>query len=186
MDRRQTLVGHAVRALCALPPAPVKHDAPAFLQFCLRLYSHAGMREVCLHLQNSAGANVNCLLLAAWAARAGYSIDSALWADLQQHTATIRETAVQPIRALRKQISKEPRLNEDLRGPIKRLLLYAELRAEQAEEHALHNRMAGLAARAPAGEALFRQNLDALAIDAPQVESFYHLTLESGLLNPRS
>jgi len=164
----------------------VKHDAPAFLQFCIRLYSHAGMREVCLHLQTSAGANVNCLLLAAWAARAGYSIDSALWADLQQHTAAIRETAVQPIRALRKKISKEPKLHEDLRGPIKRLLLYAELRAEQAEEHALHNHMAGLAARAPAGEALFRHHLDALAIAAPQVETFFRLTLESGLLNPRS
>lgn len=164
----------------------MKHDAAAFVQFCLRLYSHPGMTAVCLELQNEAGQNVNCLLLAAWAARAGYAIDSALWADLRAHTAPVREGAVQPIRALRRQISKNQKLKEELRGPIKRMLLYAELRAEQAEEYDLHNRMAGLARRADPGPELLSRNLDALAPLGERGDRFQSLVLESGLLDQRS
>lgn len=161
------------------------NDAAAFVQFCLRLYSHPGMSSVCLDLQNAAGLNVNCLLLAAWAARLGYSIDNALWSDLLRHTAPIREHAVAPIRALRRQISKETKLREDLRAPIKRLLLYAEVRAEQAEEYELHNRMAGLAGHGMPGSGLLRDNLAALAPVSPELERFVRLAVESGLLDER-
>ncbi|WP_321471846.1 TIGR02444 family protein [uncultured Paludibaculum sp.] len=163
----------------------MKQDAAAFLQFCVRLYSQDGMRAVCLDLQNSLGLNVNCLLLSAWAARLGYAISAELWRDLQHHIAPIRESAVLPIRALRRQISKEPKLREDLRAPIKRLLLYAELRAEQAEEHALHNRMAGLATRATAGQGLLRRNLETLTKLEPRLEEFLRITIDSGLLDER-
>lgn len=153
-----------------------------FLQFAMRLYAWPGMKEACLALQDQARLNVNCLLLAAWAAHLGYEIDATLWTDLQSHTAPIREAAVQPIRALRRQISRNEKLREDLRAPIKRLLLYAELRAEQAEERALHDRMRALATPAEPGPALLHRNLAAYTQPSPAVTQFANLVIESQLL----
>ncbi|HEY3443947.1 MAG TPA: TIGR02444 family protein [Paludibaculum sp.] len=160
-----------------------RHQSGAyFLQFAMRVYALPGMKDTCLALQNQARLNVNCLLLAAWAAHLGYEIETALWADLQSHTAPIREAAVQPIRALRRQISRNEKLREDLRAPIKRLLLYAELRAEQAEERALHDRMRALAAPAPPGPALLLRNLAAYTGPSPELTRFATLVIESQLL----
>jgi len=140
------------------------------------------MKDMCLALQDRAGLNVNCLLLAAWSARLGYSIDRELWSELQRHCAPIREAAIEPIRAVRRRISKEPKLKEELRGPLKRLLLYAELRAEQAEERALHDRMVSRAAKAEPGPALLRANLASYAPDNAALEQFATLVIESELL----
>lgn len=161
----------------------MKEDAAHFVQFALRLYSREGMAKVCLRLQDECGLNVNCLLLAAWAARQGFAVDTDLWAELLKHTAPIREAAVQPIRRLRRQISKEAKLKEELRGPLKRLLLYAEVRAEQAEERALHERLSFRGQPAEPGEALLRENLRRYAGEHPLVERFAALVLESELLN---
>ena len=148
----------------------------------MRLYAVDGVRDVCLALQDQDHLNVNCLLLAAWAAHLGYEIDAALWSDLQLRTGPIREAAVEPIRALRRQISRNERLPEDLRAPIKRLLLYAELRAEQAEERALHDHMRARAATSPPGHALLRRNLAAYAAASPALERFATLVVESQLV----
>lgn len=163
--------------------APKRHQTGAyFLQFAMRVYALPGMKETCLALQDQAHLNVNCLLLAVWAAYLGYEIDSALWADLQAHTAPIREATVQPIRALRRQISRNEKLRDDLRAPIKRLLLYAELRAEQAEEHALHDRMRAVAPTALPGPALLHRNLAAYSELSPALTQFATLVVESQLL----
>ena len=160
-----------------------RHQTGAyFLQFAMRVYALPGMKEACLALQDQARLNVNCLLLAAWAAHLGYEIDAALWADLQSHTAPIRESAVQPIRTLRRLISRNEKLREDLRAPIKRLLLYAELRAEQAEERALHDRMRALAPSAPPGPPLLLRNLAAYSELSPALNHFATLVIESQLL----
>jgi uncharacterized protein (TIGR02444 family) len=158
-------------------------DAAHFIQFALRLYSREGIAKVCLRLQDECGLNVNCLLLAAWAARIGLAVDAELWAELLKHTAPIRDAAVQPIRRLRRQISKEVKLKEELRGPIKRLLLYAEVRAEQAEEHALHERLVYRGKPATPGEDLLRGNLRQYAGEHPLVERFAALVMESELLD---
>ena len=153
-----------------------------FLQFAMRVYALPGMKDACLALQDNLRLNVNCLLLAVWAARLGYEIDAALWSKLQAHTAPIREAAVQPIRALRRQISRNEKLRDDLRAPIKRLLLYAELRAEQAEERALHDRMRALALPAAPGADLLHRNLAAYCDPNPALTQFATLVIESQLL----
>ena len=160
-----------------------RHQTGAyFLQFAMRVYALPGMKNACLALQEQFRLNVNCLLLAAWAAHLGYEIDAALWTGLQSHTAPIREAAVQPIRALRRQISRNEKLRDDLRAPIKRLLLYAELRAEQAEERALHDRMRALATPAPPGSSLFLRNLAAYCEPSSALTQFATLVIESQLL----
>ncbi len=159
-------------------------SAADFIQFALRLYSRTGMKETCLRLQDHFGLNVNCLLLAAWSARLGYSIDADLWSELQRQCTPIREAAIEPIRAVRRRISREPKLKEELRGPLKRMLLYAELRAEQAEERTLHDRMIARALKARPGPALLRQNLAAYAPPGEEIEHFATLVIESELLDP--
>jgi len=148
----------------------------------MRVYALGGMKDVCLALQDKCGLNVNCLLLAAWGAHLGFEMDAGLWAELQAHTAVIREGAVGPIRALRRQISRNTKLRDDLRAPIKRMLLYAELRAEQAEECALHDRMVARARRAEPGRELLLRNLAAYAEMGPELAQFANLVIESQLL----
>jgi uncharacterized protein (TIGR02444 family) len=160
----------------------MREDAAQFVQFALRLYSRPGVAPVCLRLQEECGLNVNCLLLAAWAARQGLAVDETLWEELQRQTAAIRESAVQPIRRLRKQISKDVKLKEELRAPLKRLLLYAEVRAEQAEERVLHERMVDLGRPAVAGAELLAENLHTYAGEHPLVDRFAELAMESKLI----
>jgi uncharacterized protein (TIGR02444 family) len=160
----------------------MREDAAHFIQFALRLYSRAGVAKVCLRLQEECALNVNCLLLAAWAARLGLAVDAELWNELQRHTAAIRDTAVQPIRRLRRQISKESKLKEELRAPLKRLLLYAEVRAEQAEERVLHERLVDLGRPAVAGAELLAENLRSYAGEHPLVARFAALVMESELI----
>ncbi|MBI5282647.1 MAG: TIGR02444 family protein [Candidatus Solibacter usitatus] len=157
-------------------------DAAAFVQFSLRLFSRDGVAPLCISLQDRHGLNVNCLLLAAWAAHLGYAIDSGLWRELQALTDPIRRGAVEPIRAVRRQVSSAPRLSDDLRAPLKRLLLYAEVRAEQAEERALHQHMVSRAPRHQPGPSLLADNLTAYAGGLPDLARFATLVVESRLL----
>lgn len=150
-----------------------------FIQFCMRLYAARGVRACCLTLQDEHGHNVNCLLLACWGAALGYAISTEQWAAMSARTAPIRERAVSPIREARRSISKEPALDDDLKRPLKRLLLYAEIRAEQAEERALHRLMVRTAAGAEPGEALLRRNLEAYAPPSVELERFATLVVDA-------
>lgn len=98
-------------------------------------------------------------------------------------TAAIREKAVAPIRTARRAISREPLLDDDLKQPLKRLLLYAEVRAEQAEERALHRLMVRCASRAEAGEPLLRANLAAYAPLSIELERFATLVVNARFMD---
>ncbi len=150
-----------------------------FIQFCLRLYAAPGLREACLKLQDEQSLNVNCLLLAAWGAALGYSVSAGDWVSMAARTAVIQEKAVAPIRATRRAIGREAALDDELKQPLKRLLLYAEIRAEQAEERALHRLMMRCAARGDPGEALLRANLGAYAQLSAGMERFATLVIEA-------
>jgi uncharacterized protein (TIGR02444 family) len=143
-----------------------------FIQFCLRLYSSPGVRPACLALQDRRGLDVNCLLLAVWAARAGLRLSSSAWRHLQAIASPIREGAVEPIRRLRRAISANESLAQELRAPLKRLLLYAELRAEQAEERQLFDAARRLATPAPYTPRLLEENLEAYCGRPPELDSF--------------
>lgn len=118
--------------------AAERASAAAFIQWCARTYSRPGMKEACLAAQDRAGLNVNCLLAAVWAAEQGLALTAEDWVHLRAAIAPIEDEATRPIRALRRSIQKNQQLDPDLRGGLKRLLLYAELRAEQAVEAVLH------------------------------------------------
>jgi len=157
-------------------------DAASFIQFALRMYARPGVAPLLLEMQNAEGRNVNCVLLAAWGARLGRRIDGALWTQLQAETAGLREAAVLPIRAVRKSISKDGRVPDELKAPLKRMLLYAEVRAEQAEEHELHRLMVRRAGEAARGLELLRENLTEYCGWTGRAARFAELAAESGLL----
>lgn len=150
------------------------------MQFALRLYARPGMAPLCLRMQNEHGLNVNCLLAAAWAARLGYALDDNAWQAMQRRAEPMRALATLPIRELRRKISREPKLAEELRAGIKRMLLYAELRAEQAEERALHEAMLAYGRRVGASRRLLEQNL--ASYTRVPLNEFATLVNETGLI----
>jgi uncharacterized protein (TIGR02444 family) len=158
----------------------LRQSAADFIQFALRLYSRPGLMPVCLRLQNEAGLDVNCLLAAAWAARLGYELDAEAWQALHHRAQPMRELATLPIRELRRKISREVKLAEELRAGIKRMLLYAELRSEQAEERALHEAMLAHGRKVEPGAALLRRNLATLT--GADTSEFATLVVGTGLI----
>lgn len=135
-------------------------SAAAFIQWCARTYSRPGMKEACLEAQDRGGLNVNCLLAAVWSAEQGLALNAEDWAALRAAIAPVEEEATKPIRVLRRALQSNARLDPDLRAGLKRLLLYAELRAEQAVEALLH---AGLSRRARPSRVTAEDNLAAYA-----------------------
>lgn len=115
--------------------------AADFLQFAARVYSLPGMKGICLKLQDEQQLNVNCLLLAAWADKHRLMIDSADWRAMEDAIRPIEDTATKPIRSLRRTIWRNDGIDKDLRGAMKRFLLYAELRAEHFVETLLHDQL---------------------------------------------
>jgi uncharacterized protein (TIGR02444 family) len=142
-----------------LTPAE-RASAAAFIQWCASTYSRPGMKQVCLAAQDGGGLNVNCLLAAVWAARQGLSLTATDWDELRAAIAPIETEATQPIRKLRRSLQSNKQLDQDLCAGLKRLLLYAELRAEQAAEAVLH---AGVLRLGRPGEATAEANLTAYA-----------------------
>ena len=117
--------------------------ASGFIHYCARLYSRDGMKRVCLTLQDRHSLNVNILLAAVWAAENGYAFTPVRVKDLSGAIATIHQHAVQPIRQIRRTIQSNASLDLGLRAGLKRMLLYAELRAEHAVETVLFQTIIG-------------------------------------------
>lgn len=152
-------------------------SAAAFIQWCARTYSRPGMKQACLEAQDRGGLNVNCLLAAVWSAGQGLVLTAEDWAHLRAAIAPIEEGATRPIRALRRSLQSNAKLDPSLRAGLKRLLLYAELRAEQAVEAVLH---AEIVRRARPGAAAPEANLAAYAGGmTPEIEHFLAVLRDS-------
>lgn len=153
-------------------------SAAAFIQWCAGTYARPGMKQACLAAQDRAGLNVNCLLAGVWAAEQGLVVTAADWEALRAAIVPVEEAAIQPIRALRRRLQADERLDADLRAGLKRLLLYAELRAEQAVEAVLH---AELLRRAVPGAATAEANLAAYAgAISTELADFLRVLRDSG------
>ncbi len=152
-------------------------SAAGFIQFCAALYQRPGVATACLALQDGRGWNVNCLLLSAWAARNGYALTQGFWIEARRAIEALDTGAVAPIRKVRREISRNRKFSDELKGGIKRLLWYAELRAEQAVESTLHRAMVS---RAQRGAGDVASNLIAYAgEDSPDVRQLARLFSES-------
>ena len=116
---------------------PSAQSSP-FWRFSLRLYRASGVGDACIALQEESGVDVNLLLFLLWQATQQRALTAA---DIKSLDATIsgwRDTAVIPLRNLRRALKSAPGLvapdtTEAFRTRIKAI----ELEAERLQQEAL-------------------------------------------------
>jgi len=103
-------------------------DAAAFRAAALALYERAGLRDACLRLQDRDGLDVTVLLYCLWAAGVGRApLDAARLGRIEGNLQPWRETAILPLRALRRRLKGDPR---DPDEAVRRQVAGAEISAE--------------------------------------------------------
>ena len=119
-----------------------------FWRFSLRLYRAPGVGEACIALQEEAGVDVNLLLFLLWQATERRALAAADVKALDETIGGWRDTAVIPLRNLRRALKSSPGLvapnaAEAFRTRIKAV----ELEAERLQQEAMY----ALAASMPLG-----------------------------------
>ena len=119
-----------------------------FWRFSLRLYRAPGVGDACIALQEEAGVDVNLLLFLLWQAMQQRALTAA---DVKALDATIggwRDTAVIPLRNVRRALKSAPGLVDPNTAEAFRTRIKAvELEAERLQQEAMY----ALAATMPAG-----------------------------------
>jgi len=119
-----------------------------FWRFSLRLYRAPGVGDACIALQEEAGVDVNLLLFLLWQATQQRALTAA---DIKALDATIggwRDTAVIPLRNVRRALKAAPGLVDPNTAEAFRTRIKAvELEAERLQQEAMY----ALAATMPAG-----------------------------------
>lgn len=78
--------------------------ASAFRRFAVGLYKVPQVEQACLELQDTHGLDVNLLLLCCWVGRHGVRLPKDTLRKADQAVAPWRETAIEPMRALRRRL----------------------------------------------------------------------------------
>lgn len=116
----------------------------SFWDWALRAYAAPGVQEACLQLQDGTGQNVPLLLWAAWTAATGRALDEDTIEGACDCARAWDETAVAPLRALRRALKGvNPDIDDAARESLRAQVKAVELSAER-------HLMAGLEALAPA------------------------------------
>jgi uncharacterized protein (TIGR02444 family) len=113
-------------------------QASALWTFSIDLYRAPGFSDACIRLQDDAGADVNLVFFLLWNAALKRKLSTAEVAAVDRAVADWRETAVIPMRRIRRALKDapllpDPNVLEDYRTRIKGL----ELEAERLEHEAL-------------------------------------------------
>ena len=102
-----------------------------FRQFCLTLYEAEGVEEACLDLQDRFDLDVTLILMCCWVGQHGVRLSPDALAQAEQSVKPWRETAIDPIRALRRRLKEavgpiDPERAKSVRDLIKQAELAAE------------------------------------------------------------
>src|SRR6266700_7872151 len=142
---------------------PAAQGSP-FWRFSLRLYRAPGVGAACITLQEEAGVDVNLLLFLLWQATQRRALTAA---DIKALDGTIggwRDTAVIPLRNLRRALKSSPGLVEPNTAEAFRTRIKAvELEAERLQQEAMYGlvRDSLLGAAAPSAADAARANVAA-------------------------
>lgn len=113
---------------------PLEPDNP-FWRFSLAVYAAPGVQPACLALQDGHGLDVNLALFCAWiGARRGIALTGAEIEAAGLLVAAWRETAVLPLRTLRRAIKAMPLPADPAIGTFRQRIAAAELEAEQLQQ----------------------------------------------------
>jgi uncharacterized protein (TIGR02444 family) len=141
-----------------------------FWRFSLRFYRMPGVADACIALQDGAGVDVNLLLFLLWNATEGRGLSADDVKEIEGKVGAWRDTAVIPLRAVRRALKTPPPVieagtAEAFRNRIKQVELEAE-RLQQEALYALAQATAlGSVARSPAEAA--RANVAAYQANCP-------------------
>jgi uncharacterized protein (TIGR02444 family) len=111
-----------------------------FWRFSLQFYRQPGVAEACIALQEESGVDVNLLMFLLWHAAQRRSFSAAEVAWLESKIGTWRDTAVVPLRAIRRALKEPPPLMpagtaEAFRTKVKAI----ELEAERLQQQAMYD-----------------------------------------------
>jgi len=111
------------------------HQQHAFHRFSLALYGAEGVEAVCLDLQDRFGLDINLVLLCCWVGRHGVRLSDESLRQAEQSVVPWRETAIDPLRRLRRRL-KEPvgPILPDHASGLRELVKQAELMAEFVQQ----------------------------------------------------
>jgi uncharacterized protein (TIGR02444 family) len=119
-----------------------------FWRFSLRLYRAPGVGDACIALQEEAGVDVNLLLFLLWQATQRRALTASDVMSLDQTIGGWRDTAVIPLRNVRRTLKSAPGLVDPNTAEAFRTRIKAvELEAERLQQEAMY----ALAATMPAG-----------------------------------
>jgi len=148
-----------------------------FWRFSLGFYRRAGVADACIALQEEADVDVNLLLFLLWHATSQRQLSAAEVSALEEKVAPWRNTAVIPLRTVRRALKSPDLINETalVRAATAELfrtrIKAVEIEAERLQQEAMH----ALARASPLGrevgstEAAARANVEAYAalLNAP-------------------
>jgi uncharacterized protein (TIGR02444 family) len=98
----------------------------------LKAWAADGVAEACLELQDSAGQNIPLLLWAAWCAAGGRIPDEDALEAAGDTARAWQETAVAPLRAVRRALEpRAPDLDDEAREAVRAMVKAVELEAER-------------------------------------------------------
>jgi uncharacterized protein (TIGR02444 family) len=129
-------------------PATSSSQGSPFWRFSLRLYRAPGVGDACIALQEEAGVDVNLLLFLLWQATQRRGLTAADVKSLDETIGGWRDTAVIPLRNVRRALKSAPGLVDPNTAEAFRTRIKAvELEAERLQQEAMY----ALAATMPAG-----------------------------------
>jgi uncharacterized protein (TIGR02444 family) len=110
-----------------------------FWRFSVGFYSVPEVADACLDLQDTSGADVNILMFLLWNARQKRKFSAAAVAELDRRFAPWRDTAVVPLRTLRRALKSPPAAIEPAKAERFRTRIKGvELEAERLQQEALY------------------------------------------------
>src|ERR1700704_2213276 len=120
-----------------------------FWRFSLRVYRAPGVGDACIALQETSGVDVNLLLFLLWQATERRALTAADVTALDQTISGWRDTAVIPLRDVRRALKSSPGLvAPNIAEAFRTRIKAVELEAERLQQEAMY----ALAGSAPPGQ----------------------------------
>jgi uncharacterized protein (TIGR02444 family) len=111
-----------------------------FWRFSVKFYAVPGVAPACIELQDQAGVDVNLLFFLLWNATERRALGNAEVAELERSIGTWRNTAVIPLRELRRALkSPPPVMGPDAAEGFRTRIKAVELEAERLQQEAMYD-----------------------------------------------
>lgn len=116
-----------------------KAQKSPFWQFSIKFYAVPGVAPACIALQEEAGVDVNLLFFLLWNATFGRTLTKSDVEELDRTIGAWRNTAVIPLRELRRKLKSSPTiLAPDAAEAFRNRIKQVELEAERLQQEAMY------------------------------------------------